>query len=206
MKEKKNKGGKGIVILLLIIVFALTAALGYVLYEIYFGDAFKPEEETKIPEKKIVSSEYINEKLQGMGELVTQKMTYTGLYTVTEGSIPFITQKGFSMVYVAEIDARIDFEQIEFISDENGISFVIPHATLGEPHIDPSSIEFFDEKKSIFNWQHKKDVIDAQAAAEEDVLSKYDFSDMLELADKHAVLLLTSLFRSEDTPVTVTFK
>lgn len=31
-------------------------------------------------------------------------MTYNGLFTVTEGKIPFITKKGFSMIYKEKAD------------------------------------------------------------------------------------------------------
>ncbi len=210
MAKENNKNKKGLIVFLSAVIIVLSMALGAIIYELNFGDAFTKEiiitEKTQDDTPKIVSTEYINQKLEGMGELVTQKMAYTGLYTVTEGKIPFITKKGFSMVYEAEVEARIDFSQIEFTSDETGINFIIPHSTIQKPHIDPASIQFFDEKRAVFNWQKKEDAVDAQAAAEEDVMKKYDFSDMLKSADKHAELLLTTVFSDEETTVTVTFK
>ena len=208
-KNSEQKSKKGLIIFLTSVIVVLSMVLGVIIYELYFGDSFtkeiiitqNPDDDTH----KVVSTEYINQKLEGMGELVTQKMTYTGLYTVSEGKIPFITKKGFSMVYEAEVEARIDFSKITFTSDESGIKFVIPHSELQSPVIDPASIQFFDEKKAVFNWQKKEDAVDAQAAAREDVLKKYDFSDMLKNADDHAVLLLKTIFSSEETPVEVAF-
>lgn len=210
MSENGNKKDKkGLVIFLTAVIVVLSMALGVILYELNFGDKFTKEiiitEKPADDRPKVVSTEYINQKLEGMGQLVTQKMAYTGLYTVTEGKIPFITKKGFSMVYEAEVEARIDFSKITFTSDETGIRFTIPHSELQTPVIDPASIQFFDEKRAVFNWQKKEDAVDAQSAAREDVLKKYDFSDMLKSADEHAVLLLETIFSTEETPVEVTF-
>ena len=52
-----------------------------------------------------VTIEYIDKKLEHIAELSTAEMIYTSLYTVTEGKIPFLTQKGFSMVYTAQVRA-----------------------------------------------------------------------------------------------------
>lgn len=210
MTNGENKNKKGLVIFLTAVIIVLSMVLGVIVYELNFGDKFTKEiiitEKPEDDKPKVVTTEYINQKLEGMGELVTQKMAYTGLYTVSEGKIPFITKKGFSMVYEAEVEARVNFAEIEFTSDETGIKFLIPHSELQTPVIDPESIQFFDEKRAVFNWQKKEDAVDAQAAAREDVLKKYDFTDMLKNADDHAVLLLKTIFSTEETPVTVEFK
>ncbi len=207
--KKKNKNKTGLIVFLTAVIVVLSMILGVIIYELNFGDRFTKEiiitEKTEDDTPKVVSTEYINHKLEGMGQLVTQKMAYTGLYTVTEGKIPFITKKGFSMVYEAEVEARIDFSKIEFTSDESGIKFIIPHSELQTPVIDPDSIQFFDEKRAVFNWQKKEDAVDAQAAAREDVMKKYDFTDMLKNADEHAVLLLKTIFATDEIPVEVIF-
>ena len=44
-----------------------------------------------------VSVGYVTGKLENIGELATQKLTYSGKVPLEEGSIPFITKKGFVM-------------------------------------------------------------------------------------------------------------
>lgn len=50
-----------------------------------------------------VSVGYVTGKLENIGELATQKLTYSGKVPLEEGSIPFITKKGFVMEYNAKI-------------------------------------------------------------------------------------------------------
>lgn len=50
-----------------------------------------------------VSVGYVTGKLENIGELATQKLTYSGKVPLEEGSIPFITKKGFVMEYNARV-------------------------------------------------------------------------------------------------------
>lgn len=50
-----------------------------------------------------VSVGYVTGKLENIGELATQKLTYSGKVPLEEGSIPFITKKGFVMEYNARL-------------------------------------------------------------------------------------------------------
>ena len=161
-----------------------------------------------ISNKKEVNTAYISGKLEDMSELTTQKLTYTGLYSVTEGTIPFITQKGFSMVYTANMRAGIDFSQVEIEINKNTVKINVPHSTLQSVNIDASTIQFFDEKKALFNWSEKEDITEAIAAAEKDALEKSDYSEMLEQADSYAEILIHKLFDDSvgDREVQVFFK
>ena len=53
--------------------------------------------------EQVVTIESIDKRLEDLADLSTAEMIYTNLYTVTEGKIPFLTQKGFSMVYTANV-------------------------------------------------------------------------------------------------------
>jgi len=59
-----------------------------------------------------VTIEYISKKLENISELATAEMVYNNLYTVSEGKIPFITKKGFSMVYTATVKAGNEKEDV----------------------------------------------------------------------------------------------
>ncbi len=43
--------------------------------------------------------------LKAIGELATEEYTYTGIYKLSNGQIPFITKKGFTIVYTANFKA-----------------------------------------------------------------------------------------------------
>ena len=51
--------------------------------------------------KKEVTLDYLTGKLENIGEFATQEVTYTSRVQIEKGSIPFITQKGFTMEYNA---------------------------------------------------------------------------------------------------------
>lgn len=150
-----------------------------------FSEIFNKESE--------VSTTYITAKLQDMGELTTQQITYTARVPMEKGSIPFITKKGFVMYYNATLKAGVDMSEVDVDRPSGKVIVTIPHAkVLGTPELDPDSIEFQDEKKAIFNWKTEEDVIDAIAKAKEDIDDNpsIDIDLLLERADEHAEELI----------------
>lgn len=121
--------------------------------------------------KKEVTLDYLTGKLENIGEFATQEVTYTSRVQIEKGSIPFITQKGFTMEYNATLKAGVEIENLKI--DKKGDKYIIslPHADfLDTAHIDPNSIKFIDEKKAVLNWNNKDDVAEAIAKAEKDVM------------------------------------
>ena len=143
-------------------------------------------------EKEITS--YISGKLEDMSELTLQKVTFSGRYSIKEGKIPLIDKRAFTMSYNAEMKAGIDFSEVKFEVEKKAVKIKIPHSKSQGVKIDPSSIQFFDEKSALFNWNKKEDISNAIAAAEIDIEEKTDFSQLLEEADKKAVELMHDLF------------
>jgi hypothetical protein len=45
----------------------------------------------------------VSAKLKAIGELATEQYTYTGIYKLSNGQIPFVTKKGFTMVYTVQL-------------------------------------------------------------------------------------------------------
>lgn len=144
--------------------------------------------------KEKITTAYISGKLEDMGTLTTQKLTYSGMYKVTEGEIPLITKKGFSMFYTSHIKAGFDFSDVDIKISNKTVKIKLPKATVQSVKIDPDSIQFYDEKFALFNWSNKEDVTEAVTAAEKDVQTKADYSELLEQANEHAELLLHKLF------------
>lgn len=112
-----------------------------------------------------VSEAAISSRLADIGELSTEKYTYTGLYKLTQGEIPLITQKGFSMVYTANFKAGIKVKDVQVKVDQSKVTVTLPAAKILSAAIDPSSIKFYDQKAALFNWSQKEDVTKAEKAA-----------------------------------------
>lgn len=140
-----------------------------------------------------VTIEYIDKKLEHIAELSTAEMIYTSLYTVTEGKIPFLTQKGFSMVYTAEVRAGIDISAVKTELDEKKVIVTLPPAEIQTLKVDPESIQFYDEKHALFNWDKKTDVTTAITLAENDVREKADTDGLLKQASQRAELIVEGL-------------
>lgn len=112
-----------------------------------------------------VTEATISARLAEIGELSTEKYTYTGLYKLTQGEIPLITQKGFSMVYTANFKAGIKVKDVKVKVEQDKVTVTLPAAKILSAAIDPSSIKFYDQKSALFNWSQKEDVTKAEKAA-----------------------------------------
>ena len=156
--------------------------------------------------------DYITAKLENASELTTQTITYTSRVPMSDGSIPFITQKSFVMYYNATLRAGVDLLDVEVKERGNDkIVVKLPHATVqGTPNIDPNSIKFVDEKKALLNWNKKEDVAEALAKAKEDLDNNpsIDMTLLLEKADEHAEELVHMLLDDtyDDREIIVQFK
>ncbi len=149
-------------------------------------------EEGKSKEKEI-TIEYVDKKLEKLGELSTAQMTYTGLYTVTEGKIPFLTQKGFSMVYTAQVRAGIDVSKMEIQVTEKQVTVTLPPAEIQMLKVDPDSIQFYDEKHALFNWDKKTDVTAAISIAEEETQKQAGTDGLLQQAAQHGEYIVQGI-------------
>lgn len=146
----------------------------------------------KTKEQKI-TVEYVSKKLEKISELTTAELIYNGLYTVSEGKIPFITKKGFSMTYTATVKAGIDVSLMDIDVTDSEVKIAIPEAEIQTTWIDPDSIQFYDEKFALFNWSEKEDVTDAISAAEQNVNEKADVDGLMERASFQAEYVIKGL-------------
>ncbi|MGN1408497.1 DUF4230 domain-containing protein [Lactobacillus sp.] len=117
------------------------------------------------PSKEQVTVATVSAKLEDIAELSTEKYTYTGLYKVSQGQIPFITKKGFTMVYTANFKAGIKVKQMKIKVSDQQVTVTLPKAQILSKAIDASSIKFYDQSYALFNWNKKEDVTDAEAVA-----------------------------------------
>ena len=148
--------------------------------------------ETEI-KKFEVTMEYLEKSLENLSELSTAELSYTGICTVEEGKIPFITKKGFSMLYTGIIRAGIDTSKVRVELTDKEVIVTIPKAEIQLVKVDPSSIQFYDEKKALFNWTELSDPVDGIIIAEEKIKLQADTDGIIEKADKQAEYIVKGL-------------
>ena len=145
--------------------------------------------------EQVVTIESIDKRLEDLADLSTAEMIYTNLYTVTEGKIPFLTQKGFSMVYTANVRAGIDMAGVQVQLDDKKVTVTLPEAEIQMLKVAPESIQFYDEKHALFNWDKKTDVTQAIALAEADTREKADTDGLLKQAAQRAERIVEGLLK-----------
>lgn len=140
-----------------------------------------------------ITTTYISSKIDSVSELTTAQMEYKGLVVYSDGNIPFLTQKGFSMIYTAKIRAGVDISQIQINVTDEQVIITVPDAEVQSVDVDPNSIEFYDEKYALFNWSDKEDVVDTLSIAKEDAAANADASELIENANAQTSAILRSI-------------
>ena len=136
---------------------------------VFVANRFAPKSETQI------TSSFISDKLEMVSELTTAKLTYNGLVYYSDGSIPLLTQKSFTLTYRAEVRAGVDLSQADIKITDKEVQLTLPAVRILDTVVDSDSIQFYDEKAALLNWGKKTDVLDGMTAAQKDVEEKADF-------------------------------
>ncbi len=144
--------------------------------------------------KVTLTASMIEERIRQCSEFTAAQLEYRGLIRYSEGEIPFINQKSFTMVYVAHVTAGIDFSDVEVEVTDHHVCIRLPKAVLQDVVVNPDSIEFYDEKFALFNWTEREDVTKAIEYAKQDARARIDESGLLNQADAHAKTVLEMLF------------
>lgn len=171
---------------LLILFFTLSLFMvGFLSFNLAKKMYTKPE--------PVIDSQYISSKLDEASNLTTAVLTYNGLITYSDGSIPFITKKSFSMIYSAEIRAGIDMSKVDITVTEDKVIVRLPEVEVQSVNVDPDSIQFYDEKYALFNWSDKDDVVTAISSAEADVTENADINGLKEKSRVQAEEIIKGL-------------
>lgn len=179
--KEKNKGlAKAVIYLLIVLVLACTVVFTV----------------TKLTEEKEpeLTNAFISDKLEAASELTSAKLTYNGLVRYSEGSIPFITKKEFSMIYRAEVRAGIDLAEVKSEITDTKVTIRVPEIQILDISIDESSVQFYDEKFALFNWEKKEDLLETMEKAKEDVQEHGSLDSLKESARNQIEILLNGLF------------
>lgn len=143
--------------------------------------------------KVTVSATSIAEKLSACSDLATARLDYRGIVHYSEGEIPLINQKSFSMIYDAHVKAGIDLSEADVKVEGSTITVKVPKAEVQEIVIDSDSLEFYDEKLALFNWTEREDTKEALKYAQKDAESKVDQTELLKEASAQAKTLIENL-------------
>ena len=135
----------------------------------------------------------VEAQIAQISDLATAELQYNGVVYYEEGQIPLITKKAFTMTYRADARAGVDLSQAVVKVSDNRVDVTIPQATVQSIAIDSESLNFYDSKRALFNWQNREDTAEALKAAEEDVKTKIDQSALLERANEQAMEAVTTL-------------
>lgn len=166
----------------------------------------KPEEAPE-PEP-VLTSTTINQQLANCSKLTTAELTYNGLIHFTEGDIPLINQNSFSMIYTATVKAGIDISEADTTVTDTSIIILLPTCEVQEVNVDSDSLEFYDEKTSLFNRSEKTDVVTALQYAEDDVQAKADLDSLIDRATSQTELIIKGMLEpiSEGRTIMIQYK
>ena len=161
--------------------------------------------------RKSITETEIKNELRTVSELTSAELTHQGLVKFSEGKIPVIQKKSFSMTYSATIKAGIDIDDIDIHVDETKhiVTLKVPKPKILSVEVDPDSIEFYDKKRAVLNWTEQEDTADALKVATKNAKKSAKKSGILEKASDHTNEILTDLFSNfeyDGTPYEVVIK
>lgn len=156
-----------------------------------------------------VTTSVITSQLQNMSDLTTSQLQYRGMIRYEEGTITFINKKSYTMLYDASVKAGIDMGQAKIQMKGKKVKVALPKAKVQDIVINPDTLEFYDEKNSLFNWDDKQDTVKALQLAKEDATARIDEVELLKQAEQQAELLIKNLVypmtANENYEVEITF-
>ncbi len=140
-----------------------------------------------------VDAQGLMERLEESSELTTAKNYYTGIARFSEGSVPLINKNGFSMKYEAVISAGFDLDKVDITVTDDEVIVKVPKAEIQDISIDPDSLEFYDNKISLFKTDRKEATKQALIEAKKDAEKNAAEKGLLEEADKRAEVIFKGI-------------
>ena len=196
-RKVKMSGLNIIVALFIILVTALVTVV------LMFNVNSKKDVEAfaQVDEQPTVTVDYVSAFLAEDSELTTGKLKTTGFLRYEEATgVKFFTKKIFGMLYDVDLRAGIYLDEVKITGVDDGkreIYISMPEAVIFDAHIDPASIEYFDEKFTMFDNNDKEHSNEAQALAEAEALEYAPSTGILEFADEHAKVLIRDMLEGK---------
>lgn len=144
---------------------------------------------------KRITSSYIMKEIKASSELTTAKITYTGFHKYEDEGVIFLNKGDFTMVYEAVIRTGIDLDKVDIKVNNltKKVTLKIPKARVLDINIDEDTIEFYDTKFSLFNYDAKTDVTKAMSDAKKDLEEKVVDKIDMDFANQQSEILIRGL-------------
>ena len=190
-----NGSGKGfslgiiigiLVSVIIVLILVIGVGVGYTVYT---------KSKSLINPQPQITSAFLQSKLVDASDLTTAELSYNGIIHYDNGGIPWITQKKYSMLYSATVEAGIDLSGVEIEVTDDTVKVKLPEVQVSEPDVDVDSVEFYDDSFAILNWESKEDAIDAIKEAKKDCKEKADLDGLEAKAYENAKKLVEELLK-----------
>ena len=158
----------------------------------------EPAETVPVKEEKVlvsVSTDTLQEGLQGMGVLITQEYYFTQVekYTKEKKFLKVLSSSSEMMYsYDGAVQAGIDFEKIEISKDDSTktLTITLPKSEIQTVTIDKDTFKVYSEKDSLWNPLKLDDYNLSLAEFEDAAKQKALDSGILERSDEQAKTLV----------------
>lgn len=160
-----------------------------------FGAGFQVGRMVSEKKEGKITSTAISQSLNDCSDLTTAYLNYRGIIKYSQGDIPWINKKSFSMVYDAQLKAGTDLSKVKVQVSGAKITIKIPAVELQSVDVDTRSLEFYDEHLALFNWTHKEDTAVAVNKAKEDAQEKADVEELKQTAGKQAQKAVSKIIK-----------
>ena len=165
--------------------------------------------------KITVNVETIQDGLQDMGTLITQEYFFTQVehYTKDKKVLSVFNSSSELMYsYDGKVTAGIEFGDINVSKDEDAKMIIVelPHSTIQDVVIDPSSFKKYSEKESLWNQLKIEDYNLSLIEFEEEAKDRAIKNGILDKSDDQAKTLIANFIKNfpnvSDYGIEITFK
>ncbi len=170
-------------VITLTIICAISLVLVGILTVLLFNRNDKPQ----------ISSNIVSERLSEISELATMQLQYRDISHFEEGNVTYLTKKSFNMVYDATVKVGVNLTDVIVEIKHDTIQITLPPAEIFDITIDPNTIEFYDERYALFNWQEKQDTVEVLKQAQSDVTQMVADRNIYQQATEQAKILIEGI-------------
>lgn len=156
-------------------------------------------------EKRVAySSRIVDLRMENIGELSTQNAYFTNVQVISDSrelwgvTIPF-TQSKYIFSYDGMVKAGINFKEITYSvnTTDKTISVNLPAAYITSVSVDESSLEIYDESRSIFTPLNLADFRESRLALETEAVNQAIGNGVLTDAISNAKILVQAFLLSD---------
>jgi len=142
-----------------------------------------------------IKSSYIIKEIKESSELTTAKITYTGFHKYEDEGARFLNRGDFTMTFDATNRTGINLDEVKVKVNNftKKVKITIPEAKVLDINVDESSIQFYDTKFALFNFDSREDVTKAINEAKEDAKEKVANKVDFDFANKQSEVLIRGL-------------